>query len=348
MKGFFTNKKILIIGGTGTIGQSLLKTILNDKPEVIRIFSRDEHKQFELQQELRDIPNIRYLIGDVRDYERVRRAMQDIDYVFHTAAMKHVPSCEYNPFEAVKTNILGTQNVIQASLDCGVSKTVFTSTDKAISPTNTYGASKLMAERLISAAQYYGGASKTIFAAVRFGNVMGSRGSVIPLFQKQIIEKSRITVTKKDMSRFMMTLNQATNLTIEALMKAQGGEIFVLKMPVIRLQDLAESIIEEVSKQLHIPPETIQIDEIGLRPGEKMYEELMTEEESLQALELDKMFIIPNAFVGKRHYQEATQAVFRSYSSHNTPSISKEAVKQILFENNLIESIRPNKVWLSV
>ncbi|MFX3636804.1 MAG: UDP-N-acetylglucosamine 4,6-dehydratase family protein [Candidatus Pristimantibacillus sp.] len=348
MNGFFTGKKVLIIGGTGTIGQSLLRTILLDNPEVIRILSRDEHKQFELQQEWGHISNIRYLIGDVRDYERVRRAMQDIDYVFHTAAMKHVPSCEYNPFEAVQTNILGTQNVIQASLDCGVAKTVFTSTDKAISPTNTYGASKLMAERLISAAQYYGGAGKTIFAAVRFGNVMGSRGSVIPLFQKQIIDKSQITVTKKDMSRFMMTLQQATELTIDALMKAQGGEIFVLKMPVILLQDLAECVIEEVSKQLNRSPSLVTINEIGLRPGEKMYEELMTEEESVHAFELDKMFIIPNAFVVQRQYQGAVPATVRSYSSHHSSPISKEMVRKMLIENKLISSIELNREWISV
>ncbi len=345
MSGYFKNKKVLIIGGTGTIGQSLLRTILQDEPEVIRILSRDEHKQFELQQEWQHTTKIRYLIGDVRDYERVRRAMQDIDYVFHTAAMKHVSSCEYNPFEAVQTNILGTQNVIQASLDCGVAKTIFTSTDKAISPTNTYGASKLMAERLIAAAQYYGGAGKTIFAAVRFGNVMGSRGSVIPLFQKQIHERSRISVTKQDMSRFMMTLKQATELTIEALMKAQGGEVFVLKMPVIVLKDLAECIIEEVCKQRNSPASSIQIEEIGLRPGEKMYEELMTEEESVHALELEDMFIIPNAFVSKRQYPGAMPAVVQSYSSHNATPIDKAMVRQMLIENELIQPILSNREW---
>lgn len=348
MSGYFHNKKVLIIGGTGTIGQSLLETILCDQPQVVRIFSRDEYKQFQMQQALRQYTNIRYLIGDIRDLDRLHRAMQDIDYVFHVAAMKHVPSCEYNPFEAVKTNIIGTQNVIQASLDCKVKKTVFTSTDKAISPTNTYGASKLMAERLISAAQYYGSSGKTVFAAVRFGNVMGSRGSVIPLFQKQILEDSRITVTQKEMSRFMMTLQQATNLTIEALKRAQGGEIFVLKMPVIRLQDLAQCVIEEVTRSLGKAPQSVSIEEIGLRPGEKMYEELMTEEEALHALELDHMFIIPNGFVEKKHYENAKPAPVQSYSSHLIKPIDKEEVRQLLLSNQLIQQEWFAKERLSV
>lgn len=339
MDGFFKGKKVLIIGGTGTIGQSLLPTILMDNPEVVRILSRDEYKQFEMQQTYRNITNIRFLIGDVRDYGRVHRAMQDVDYVFHVAAMKHVPSCEYNPFEAVQTNILGTQNVIQASIDCGVDKTVFTSTDKAIAPTNTYGASKLMAERLISAAQYYGGAGKTVFSAVRFGNVMGSRGSVIPLFQKQIREHSKITVTQKDMSRFMMTLKQATELTIKSLQIAKGGEIFVLKMPVVRLQDLAECVIEETAKRLSLYATNIQIEEIGLRAGEKMYEELMTEEEAHHAIEFEDMFVIPNAFVGQRKYEGGLPAQVHSYSSINTASITKEAVRAMLLENKLLDHL---------
>ncbi|QAY67764.1 UDP-N-acetylglucosamine 4,6-dehydratase family protein [Paenibacillus protaetiae] len=340
MSRFFENKKVLIIGGTGTIGQSLLAAILKDNPQVVRILSRDEFKQFEMQQQYRDYPNIRYLIGDVRDYERVKRAMQDIDYVFHCAAMKHVPSCEYNPFEAVQTNILGTQNVIQASIDCGVSKTVFTSTDKAIAPTNTYGASKLMAERLISAAQYYGSSSKTIFSAVRFGNVMGSRGSVIPLFQQQIREQGRITVTNNEMSRFMMTKHEATELTIQAMKLSQGGEVFVLKMPVIQLRDLAECVIEETVKGTGAKPSSIRIEEIGLRPGEKMYEELMTEEEAAHAIELDKMFVILNQFVSQPQYTGGKPAAVQSYSSHNQTCLSKTQVRQMLLDNELIAAKR--------
>ena len=198
--------------------------------------------------------------------------------MFHMAALKHVPACEYNPYEAVKTNIIGTENVILAARSAGVKRVIFTSTDKAIAP-NTYGASKLMAERLIASAQYNSGSHATIFAAVRFGNVMGSRGSVIPLFKSQITEKRKITVTDLTMSRFMMTLSQATELTIKAMKTAQGGEIFVLKMPIISLKDLAEVIIEETAKKININSDSVEMVKIGLRPGEKMYEELMTIEE---------------------------------------------------------------------
>lgn len=332
--GFFTGKKVLIVGGTGTIGQSLLQEILLEKPEVIRIFSRDEYKQFQLQQEYKEFTNIRYLIGDIRDYNRLERAMQDIDFVFHTAAMKHVPSCEYNPFEAIQTNVLGTQNVIQAALACDVKKVIFTSTDKAISPTNTYGASKLMAERLIAAAQYQAGSKQTRFAAVRFGNVMGSRGSVIPLFRWQIEQFRKITVTCKEMTRFMMSLKQATELTLKAMQIAQGGEIFVLKMPIVKLIDLADIVISQKCQKLNIEPDLIKIEEIGLRPGEKMYEELMTEEESRNALETEEMFIIRNSFMEKRSYPNAREARVQSYSSHNSQIPDLQDIDRLIEQVN--------------
>ncbi|MCA1293984.1 polysaccharide biosynthesis protein [Paenibacillus sp. alder61] len=337
MTGFFSGKKIIIVGGTGTIGQSLLNSILADHPQVVRVFSRDEYKQFLLQQEYKEFTNIRYLIGDVRDYNRLERAMQDIDFVFHTAAMKHVPACEYNPFEAVQTNIIGTQNVIQAALACEVERVVFTSTDKAISPTNTYGASKLMAERLITAAQYHAGSKKTVFAAVRFGNVMGSRGSVIPLFKQQIKTSRKITVTCRDMTRFMMTLRQATELTMKAMQIAQGGETFVLKMPVVKLIDLAEVIIRNYSTTLGIDPDSIKIEEIGFRPGEKMYEELMTEEESTGALETSDMFIIRNSFLTPQNYSGASPSTKKSYSSHGLQPISANELNELLRDHNLLD-----------
>jgi UDP-N-acetylglucosamine 4,6-dehydratase/5-epimerase len=336
--GFFTDKKVLIIGGTGTIGKSLLRTVLQDKPAVVRILSRDEHKQFLLSQEFSEYDNIRYLIGDVRDASRVERAMQDVDYVFHVAAMKHVPSCEYNPFEAVQTNIIGTQNVIQASLKSGVKRTIFTSTDKAIAPTNTYGASKLMAERLISSAQSQTGPRETVFAAVRFGNIMGSRGSVIPLFKWQILNKRQITVTDLAMSRFMMTLQQATNLTIRAMQRAVGGEVFVLKMPVVSLSDLVDVVLQEAASQLKIDQNDISVKEIGLRPGEKMYEELMTNEEAIHALDLLDMFVIRNSFLDKRYdYENARPASLQSYSSGNVEPISKFELETMLKSNQLLD-----------
>lgn len=330
----YTQKKILIIGGTGTIGKYLVEELLKHNPSVIRIFSRDEYKQFEMQQELSEYRNIRYLIGDIRDEKRLLRAMEDIDYVFHLAAMKHVPACEYNPFEAVQTNVIGTQNVIQSALSAGVKKVLFTSTDKAIAPANTYGATKLTAERLISAAQFQKGPKDTIFSSVRFGNVMGSRGSVIPLFKKQILEKRMVTVTDKNMLRYMMTPSQAISLMLEANEMAKGGEVFVLKMPVIKLIDLVEVLIEEIVSRYSIN-DVIKLKEIGLRPGEKMYEELMTEDELRIALETKTMFIITPPYAVKNIY-------FNAYSIKKAPivsfeqAISKEVLSEWILNEQLI------------
>lgn len=330
----YKGKKVLIIGGTGTIGRYLTEELLKHNPSVIRIFSRDEYKQFEMQQELRDFHNIRFLIGDVRDENRLIRAMEDIDYVFHLAAMKHVPACEYNPFEAVKTNVLGTQNVIQAAITSNVKKVLFTSSDKAIAPTNNYGATKLTAERLISAAEYQKGPKDTVFSSVRFGNVMGSRGSVIPLFKNQIIQNRKITVTDKNMLRYMMTPNQAISLILEANDMARGGEVFVLKMPIIRLKDLVEIMVEEVTREYCIQ-DKITIEEIGLRPGEKMYEELMTEDEIRVALEDENMYIINVPYVKNEGYKNA-------YPLINIPVISdemvikKETLRDWIIKENLI------------
>lgn len=296
MSKMYEGKKILITGGTGTIGSHLTRRLLTENPAVIRIFSRDEYKQFEMGQELQEYAGqLRFLIGDVRDQQRLSRAMEGIDYVFHCAAMKHVPACEYNPFEAVQTNVIGTQNVIQAALDNKVKKVLFTSTDKAISPTNTYGATKLAAERLISAAEFHKGAKSTVFSSVRFGNVMGSRGSVIPLFKKQILERRKITLTDPDMLRYMMTPSQAIELILKANELAKGGEVFVLKMPLIRLGDLADVVIEQ-TRHIYGITDFVTIEKVGLRPGEKRFEELMTDDEAAIAYERSDMYIIPPQF----------------------------------------------------
>lgn len=332
----YTKKNILIIGGTGTIGRRLTKELLKHNPKVIRIFSRDEYKQFEMQQELQNHKNIRYLIGDVRDENRLLRAMEDIDYVFHLAAMKHVPACEYNPFEAVQTNVLGTQNVIQAALTTNVEKVLFTSTDKAIAPTNTYGATKLTAERLISAAQYQKGPKQTIFSSVRFGNVMGSRGSVIPLFIKQILKENKITVTDANMLRYMMTSTQAINLILEANEIAKGGEVFVLKMPIIKLCELVDVLIEEVTQKYNLS-KAVAIKQIGIRPGEKMFEELMTEDEVRVGLETSNMYIIQAPYVGSYSYKDANPI-------HNPPrvredaAIDKETLRSWILEEELMDN----------
>ncbi len=289
----FENKNILVIGGTGTIGQALVKRLIAlHNPKVVRVLSRDEYKQFEMQQEIGQSKNIRFLLGDVRDKERLDKAMHDIDIVFNLAALKHVPSCEYNPFEAVKTNVIGTQNVIECAIKNKVQRVIYSSSDKAVSPTNTMGATKLLAERLISSADYSKGGRTPVFAAVRFGNVIDSRGSVIPLWMNQLNKNKEITVTDPNMTRFMMNVNEAVGLTLKACEKATGGEIFVLKMPVIKLGDLADTVVENYCSENGLDIRDINIKVIGLRSGEKMYEELMTIDESLYSVEYEDMFAI--------------------------------------------------------
>lgn len=331
---FFRDKRVLIIGGTGTIGKSLLQQVLAEQPQVVRILSRDEYKQLLLQNELGIRKDIRYLLGDIRDYDRLLSAMEDIDYVFHAAALKHVTACEYNPYEAVLTNIVGSYNVIKAAIRQNVKNVAFTSSDKAISPTNTYGATKLTAERMIVASEHNKGANKTIFSIVRFGNVIGSRGSVIPIFINQILNENKVTVTNQDMSRFMMTVDQATKLTIKALKEAKGGEIFVLKMPVIVLADLVKVITEETCIKHNICIEQIDLQNMGMRPGEKMYEELMTYDESLIAWELPDMYIIPSK-VGAV-YHRAKKVIPGTYSSADQKPLTVEEVRKLILNQNLL------------
>ncbi|MGE6600184.1 SDR family NAD(P)-dependent oxidoreductase [Lysinibacillus fusiformis] len=330
----FRGKKILVIGGTGTIGKSIVKSVMKENPRVIKIFSRDEYKQHLLRHELGNTKKLHFIIGDIRDYDSIFAAMQDIDYVFHLAAMKHVDSCEHNPYEAVMTNINGTNNVIRAAISQKVKKVVFTSSDKAISPTNTYGATKLIAESLISSAEYGKSSKQTIFASVRFGNVMGSRGSVIPLFKEQILVNKKITVTDKNMTRFMLSLSQATDLTIKALKEAKGGEVFVLKMPVIKLGDLANILIEETCETYGIKSEEISIEVIGLRPGEKSFEELMTYDESQKSWELQDMYIIPGTRV--ESYIDATKCNPGTYSSMSQEPLSVNELRVLLKKEDLI------------
>ncbi|GEA29284.1 SDR family NAD(P)-dependent oxidoreductase [Clostridium diolis] len=337
--GYYTGKKILIIGGTGTIGQGLVNKLLKENPKVIRILSRDEYKQFIMENQINDRKMIRFLIGDVRDYERVERAMNDIDVVFNLAAMKHVPACEYNPSEAIKTNIIGMENVIKAATTNNVDSVIFTSSDKAINPSNSYGATKLLAEKIVQAANFSKGNAKTRFMAVRFGNVMGSRGSVIPLFKKQIQENRKITVTDHEMTRFMMTLSQAVNLIMEAPKISIGGEVFILKMPVIRLCDLAQVIIEETCLKFNIKKEEVELKTIGLRAGERRFEELMTKDESCCAFDLGNMYsVIPsiNSEFLLEFYEKYNHVRVGSYNSNDEVFLSKEEVRILLKEEGLV------------
>ncbi len=337
--GYFTGKKILVIGGTGTIGKGLIKELLKHEPSVIRILSRDEYKQFIMENEVENKSKLRFLIGDVRDYDRVDRAMDEIDIVFNLAAMKHVPACEYNPSEAIKTNVIGMENVIKAAIHNNVESVVFTSSDKAINPTNSYGATKLLAEKLVQAANYSKGKARTKFTAVRFGNVMGSRGSVIPLFKKQIQEFRKITVTDPNMTRFMMTLSQSIRLIMTVTEKSFGGEVFILKMPIIKLQHLAEVVVEETANKINIPLENIDIQTIGVRAGERKFEELMTKEESEFAYDLGEMYgvLCSDSVRGLEvSYEKYKKAEVGSYNSSEGVHITKEQVRTLLKDDRLI------------
>jgi FlaA1/EpsC-like NDP-sugar epimerase len=339
---FLQNKKILITGGTGSLGRELVRKILQCDPKVIRMFDVDETEQFELQYELKEHKDIiRFLLGDVRDKERLKRATEDIDIIFHTAALKHVGACEYNPFEAVKTNVLGMQNVIDVAIDNNVKNIIFTSSDKAVNPSNTMGATKLLAEKLMTSANYYKGAHDCIFSSVRFGNVMGSRGSVIPLFKQQIKSGGPVTVTDSTMTRFMMSMSQAVDLVLKSTKMAQGGEVFIFKMPVVMISDLAAVLIEELAPRYGRRPEEICIKIIGTKPGEKMYEELMTEDEASRSLEREDMFIIlpemieeiPN--LDKSKYN-ATSIKSKDFISRDAKPINKEEIKAILLNDGII------------
>ena len=282
MASSLKGKTILITGGTGSFGKACAKRLLEKHaPSSVRIFSRDELKQWEMRRELNDDPRLRFLIGDVRDEQRVRRAAEGVDVIIHAAAMKQVPACEYNPIEAIRTNVDGAINVINAALDNNITRVIALSTDKAASPANLYGATKLCSDRLfIQSNEYRGGSRKTMFSVVRYGNVMGSRGSVIPLFRRQK-EKGELTITHENMTRFWITLPQAVDLVLSSLDIMRGGELFVPKIPTMKVIDLAKTIA---------PNATCRV--IGIRPGEKIHECLITAEEGRLTYELPDRYIV--------------------------------------------------------
>lgn len=277
----FNDKTILITGGTGFFGENFVKFALeNLKPKKLIVYSRDEHKQARMSLLYKNHTNLRFFIGDVRDKERLRLAFNGVDYVIHAAALKHVPIAEYNPFEAIQTNVIGAQNIIYAALDAGVKKVVSISTDKACNPINLYGATKLCAEKLFISANAYAGSSITRFSVVRYGNVLGSRGSVVPLFIEMAKKNNEITITDPRMTRFWITIKQAIDLVVNCLIHMQGGELFIPKLPSIKIVDLAKVIA---------PNSNIKI--IGIRPGEKLHETLISSDESRYVYETKNLFI---------------------------------------------------------
>jgi len=323
-------KSILITGGTGSFGKKFTKTILKNFPEVERvvIFSRDEFKQFEMSNmpEFKGNPRLRYFIGDVRDKERLLRAFEGIDVVIHAAALKQVPACEYNPFEAVKTNIIGAQNIIDAAIDRNVKKVVALSTDKACSPINLYGATKLCSDKLFIAGNFYVGAKSTKLSVVRYGNVAGSRGSVIPFFEKLIADGvKKLPITDNRMTRFWLKLEEAVEMVITAIDTMDGGELFVRKIPSMKITELATAMAPNLPTK-----------EIGIRPGEKIHEMMISKEDSRNTIEMDKYYIIlPEMDELKQKITHKGKPVpndFEYHSGNNNQWLSMEQMKGLINE----------------
>jgi UDP-N-acetylglucosamine 4,6-dehydratase/5-epimerase len=323
----FNGKSILITGGTGSFGKQFIKTILEKFSNIERIivFSRDEFKQFEMSNmpEFKGIPNLRFFIGDVRDKDRLYRAFDGVDYIVHAAALKQVPSCEYNPFEAVKTNIIGAQNIINAAIDKKVKKVIALSTDKACAPVNLYGATKLCSDKLFIAGNAYSGASDTIFSVVRYGNVLGSRGSVVPYFKKLITSGSKfLPITDFEMTRFWLKLEDAVEMVLKAFEIMEGGELFVRKVPSMKITELAKTMAPD-----------LQFKNIGIRPGEKIHEVLISRGDALHTFDFEDYYIIrsclDNQFGYKPNYYKKGKQVDESFEYSSDKNIDWLTIDQM-------------------
>jgi UDP-N-acetylglucosamine 4,6-dehydratase len=319
----WNDKAVLITGGTGSFGKKFTKILLAETdPKKVIIFSRDELKQHEMRLAGYTDPRLRYFIGDVRDRERLVRAMHAVDIVVHAAALKQVPACEYNPMEAIKTNINGTSNVIEAALDAGVARVLALSTDKAVSPANLYGGTKLVAEKLVIQSNNYAAGTSTRYSCVRYGNVVGSRGSVVPLFLKQRAS-GKITITDERMTRFWLSLEQGVHFVISCIEQMEGGEVFIPKIPSTKVIDLARAIAPDA-----------EIEVIGIRPGEKLHEDLLSVDEARNAIERESMYVIkPPATLWNRsqQYEGAPLPEGFSYTSaSNTQWLDVEGIKKYI------------------
>jgi FlaA1/EpsC-like NDP-sugar epimerase len=337
------DKRVLITGVAGTIGHELLRQLAQCEPSEIIGIDSNESELFYVQQEFARVPMVRLYLSDIRDPGQLARRMEGIDIVLHTAAYKHVYLCEQAPTNAVQTNIVGTQNVIDAALSQNVERVIFTSSDKAVNPTSAMGTSKLMGERLITCANATRRNGRPIFASTRFGNVLGSRGSVIPLFAKQIANGGPVTLTHPQMTRFIMTLQEAVRLVMESVFLALGGEVFITKMPVARIHDLASVMIEELAFRFGHDPKNIQFKQIGIIPGEKLYEELMSEEETRRTIELPKYFVVLPALrpvysvVPYDYPDQIRGTVNHAYNSANESRMSSEELRSLLVDRGLLE-----------
>ena len=348
-KDYLTGKRVLVTGACGTVGSELVRQLLEDAYEPTEVIAMDNNESglFFLEQRFLSENRASFFLADVRDRDKLRRKMQGVDVVFHAAAFKHVVLCERSPFEAVQTNIIGVQNVIYAACENLVDKVIFTSSDKAVNPTSVMGTSKLMGERLMTAANSNLRGKGPIFASTRFGNVLGSRGSVIPIFHEQIRKGGPVSVTDLNMTRFIMSIGEAVRLVIDSSSLARGGEVFITKMPVIRIIDLAEVMIQELAHVYGHDPDRTEIAYIGMKPGEKMYEELMCFEETRRALELPHYFVVLPAFRGiyrdiNYSYPElVSNQVGNPYVSEAERPLSKDELKSFLKMNNLLSTEYP-------
>lgn len=335
----FEGRTLLLTGGTGSFGNAVLRRFLNSNIKEIRIFSRDEKKQDDMRQRFNDA-KLKFYIGDVRDYSSVINVVRGVDFIFHAAALKQVPSCEFHPLEAVKTNVLGTENVLEAAINCGVKRVVCLSTDKAVYPINAMGISKAMMEKVAVAKSR--SSNETVICATRYGNVMASRGSVIPLFADQIRGGKPITITDPEMTRFMMTLDDAVELVLFAFEHGRPGEIFVQKAPAATIATLAEAMRQMAGSPTHA------INEIGTRHGEKLFEVLLSREEMAAAEDLGEYFRVPpdlrDLNYGKFISQgERSISIAEDYNSHNTNRLDVEGMKSLLMKLPFIEAMVAQK-----
>lgn len=323
-----TGKTVLVSGGIGSIGSCLIERLIKSySPKQLRILDNNEAGMFEAIRNYPGETRIRFLLGDVRDKDRVMWALKGVDTVFHCAALKHVSLNEYSPFESVKTNVIGTQNMLESALINQVTTFINISTDKAANPTSTMGASKLLAERLTVGAEYFKGEAKTVFANVRFGNVLNTSGSVLPIFIDQLKRGGPLTITDKRMIRYFMTAEESVRLILRTAELAKGGEVFILKMPALKIADLAEALIKEYAVKLGQKPERIKIKEIGKRPGEKLFEKIVTRTEAEQTLELDEMYVLPLSIDYPNKAEDVVNKSYTYYKKIGGEPVPEEGVK---------------------
>ena len=340
-----SEKTVLVTGSCGTVGSELVDQLIN-RYKVKRLIALDNNESsLFFQDQQHKSGRSQFFLGSIRDRKKLLDLFHGVDYVYHTAAYKHVALCEHSPFDAVQTNILGVQNIISAANEARVERVIFTSSDKAVNPTNVMGASKLMGERLMTAANSnQSGDYRTLFTSTRFGNVLGSRGSVIPVFREQIRNGGPVTLTNPEMTRFIMSIAEATRLVIDSSLLAEGGEVFVTKMPVIRIQDLAEVMISELAESYGHNRKKIEIKIIGAKPGEKLYEELMSTEETRRSIELEQYFIVKPAFsngIVPNYPGLVSERVVNPYHSGNEPCLTQEQLRHFMLENKLFKEDLP-------